>query len=410
MKAIHFTPLGNVAEIRSGVGFPINLQGRTEGTYPFAKVGDISMLARSGASDLHRAKNFVNAIDIELLKSKPFPIDTIVFAKIGEAIRQNFRAILKVPALVDNNVMGVTPDREILDARYLYHYLTSVDMYPLAQSTTVPSIRKTDLERLQVPLPPLAQQRRIVAALDQMEALRAKRRQAIALLDDLTQSIFLDMFGNPLQNAHDWDRLPLGDLLETIDSGVSPQCLDRPVKDGEWGVLKLGAVTKCVYQQGENKALPDGVEPQPRHEVRAGDLLLSRKNTPDLVGAAAYVRHTRSRLLMPDLIFRLVLRQDAPINGVYLHALLTHPGKRRVVQSLASGSAASMVNISKQKLLRLLCEVPPLALQSAFSRRVAIVEKEREVYAAHLSALDEFANSLQHRAFSGTLWDHEAAA
>jgi type I restriction enzyme S subunit len=312
------------------------------------------------------------------------------------------------------NLLRLRADRAVLDPHYAVYAMRApgfrARIMPFVnRAVNQASISIGNLKSAHIPLPPLDEQARIVGTLDEVETLRAKRRQAITLLDDLIRSVFLDMFGDPVNNPRAWDRLPMKDFLKAIDSGSSPKCLDRPAREGEWGVLKLGAVTQCVYLQGENKALPEGEDPQARHEVKAGDLLLSRKNTPDLVGAAAYVRRTRERLLMPDLIFRLALKQDAPVDGVYLHALLTHPGKRKVLQSLASGSAASMVNISKQKLLGLLCEVPPLDLQSEFSRRVAAAEQQKEVHKTHLAALDELFASLQQRAFSGSLWDREVA-
>ncbi|MFF7688292.1 hypothetical protein ACFZB6_19340 [Streptomyces syringium] len=261
---------------------------------------------------------------------------------------------------------------------------------------------------LPVPLPSFGEQERIAAVLDQVESLRAKRREAIDLLDDLSASIFLDMFGDPLQNSQGWDRLPMSDFLTGIESGKSPQCLERQAEGEEWGVLKLGAVTRCVYLQEENKALPSEVAPDARKEVKAGDLLFTRKNTPDLVAASAYVRSTRSKLLMPDLIFRLDVADGAQVDKIYLHALLTHPGKRRRIQELATGSSASMVNISKAKLLALVCEIPPLEMQREFAQRVDAVEGEKEIHRTHLAALDELFTSIQHRAFSGTLWDDEA--
>ena len=86
------------------------------------------------------------------------------------------------------------------DSRYLFHYLKTVDFYGLASATTVPALRKSDLERLPIPYPPLPEQRRVAAILDQADALRAKRREALAQLDSLTQSIFIEMFGDPTTN------------------------------------------------------------------------------------------------------------------------------------------------------------------------------------------------------------------
>jgi type I restriction enzyme, S subunit len=152
--------LGDVARIQAGIGFPLRLQGRRSGRYPFAKVGDISRLVRSGRRDLTGADHWVDESDLAELRVKPLPVGAVVFAKIGEAIRQNFRAITTVPSLIDNNVIGVIANGGVLDTAYLYHFLCATDLYPLASSTTVPSIRKSLIESIVIPLPLLDEQRR----------------------------------------------------------------------------------------------------------------------------------------------------------------------------------------------------------------------------------------------------------
>ena len=188
-----------------------------------------------------------------------------------------------------------------------------------------------------------------------------------------------------------------------IDSGWSPNCLDRPATGDEWGVLKLGAVTRCEYNSAENKALPPDIEPDSSLEVKPGDLLFSRKNTYQLVAACALVRETPPRLLMSDLIFRFRLRPEMKVDSAFLHQLLIYPTKRREIQKLAGGSAGSMPNISKARLQTAPIEMPPLALQREFAGRVAAVEKLKAAQRASLAELDELFASLQHRAFRGEL-------
>ena len=260
------------------------------------------------------------------------------------------------------------------------------------------------MEAWPVPLPPISEQRRIAEVLDRAEALRAKRRAALAQLDTLTQSIFLDLFGDPATNPRGWTRVPFGELSSKIDSGWKlPVCLDRPVAANEWGVLKLGAVTWCEYNPAENKAMLPKVAPDPELEVQPGDLLFTRKNTYDLVAACALVQTTPPRLQMSDLIFRFRLRPDANMDASFLHRLLIYPTKRREIQKLAGGSAGSMPNISKARLQSALIEAPPLPLQRDFARRVAAVEKLKAQSRASLTKLDALFAVLQHRAFRGEL-------
>lgn len=319
-------------------------------------------------------------------------------ATIGEKVIADGRYCL------GRGVAGLRP-RSGLDGRYLWHWLTHINplLVSKARGATFLQVNRSDIGDLPIALPSRPEQNRIAAILDKADALRTKRRETLAQLDRLQQSIFVDMFGDPVSNPRGWSRQALGDVLSSIDSGWSPVCLDRPVEGDEWGVLKLGAVTSCVYDQRANKALPPGVEPDARIEVMQGDLLFSRKNTYELVAACAYVEFTRPRLMMSDLIFRLQVRDENQVNKRFLHALLTNPRKRTEVQKLAGGSAGSMPNISKGKLLGMQVELPPIALQEEFASRL---ERTVRIKAKNESAAidaDLLFSSLQHRAFKGEL-------
>ncbi|WP_433687517.1 restriction endonuclease subunit S [Micromonospora carbonacea] len=311
------------------------------------------------------------------------------------------------PLVFQRSVAVIRPRPSKLDPRFLYHATQSRDFQrQLTQATNQSSQAGVYLGRLKkitVPLPHIDEQRRIAKALDRADELRTRRRQGIAHLYELTRSTFLDMFGDPVRNERSWPRVLMSSLLERIHSGHSPHCLNRPARDEEWGVLKLGAVTSCEFAPDENKALPPGVIPRQEHTVREGDVLFSRKNTRELVAASALVRATPPKLLLPDLIFRLEPYPDAPLNKVFLQQLLVYPSKRRQIQSLAGGSAGSMPNISKARLMAAEVELPPLPLQREFARRIDAIEKLRAAQRASLAELDALFASLQDRAFRGLL-------
>jgi len=191
--------------------------------------------------------------------------------------------------------------------------------------------------------------------------------------------------------------------LKSIDSGDSPRCLDRQAQANEWSVLKLGAVTWGRFDDSQNKALPDENTPDPSLEVHSGDLLFARKNTLELVGATALVRATRSKLLLPDLIFRLVPQDDTKITKEYLWCLLSQPGMRSRLRSIASGAAGSMPNISKGRLEGIEIPLPALETQQIFSRQVhAALDMETQA-AASAAKLETLFQTLLHRAFTGDL-------
>lgn len=311
-----------------------------------------------------------------------------------------------VAGVCSTDILPIMPGPR-LDRGYLTHFLREPSMIAYAASRSeganLPRLSPKALAAFEIPLPPLEEQRRIAGVLDAADALRAKRRAALAKLDTLAQSIFIEMFGDPVANPKRWERVRLSAILDKIDSGWSPVCLDSSAAPGEWGVLKLGAVTRCRYDASENKALPEAVAPEESIEVKAGDLLFTRKNTRDLVGACAYVDETRPRLMLSDLIFRFVIKPDAPVSKVYLWQLLCYPSKRRLIQRLAGGAAGSMPNISKGRLLEEMIELPPLEQQVTFDGRLRRLWAGRDQMLLAERKSDSLFASLQHRAFTGQL-------
>lgn len=154
--------------ILAGIGFPKNIQGKKNGSYPFYKVGDISNNVRAQHIYLKTCDNYVDEIDIPKIHSKLIPKDCIVFAKIGEALKLNRRAITASICLIDNNVIAIQPKKELLITKFLYLYLLTVRLEYYSRATTVPSVRKTDIEQILLQLPPLLEQKAIVAKIEQL--------------------------------------------------------------------------------------------------------------------------------------------------------------------------------------------------------------------------------------------------
>jgi len=376
-------PLGEVVEFLDSQRKPVKESERRAGSYPY-----------------YGANGQQGTIDGYL-----FDESLVLLAEDGGFFDQPDRGIayrISGKTWVNNHAHVLRP-KPILDLGYLCRVLENYDVTPYVTGTTRGKLTKSGASEIPLPLPPIAQQKRIAAILDRAEELRSLRRQALGALDAIAQSIFLEMFGDPVTNPKSWVRVHFSDLLSAIESGRSPNCLDRPVEDEEWGVLKLGAVTWCEYNPLENKALPSNEKPNLSLEVKPGDLLFTRKNTFELVAACALVRSTPPRLLLPDLIFRFRSKPNAPIGLCFLHQLLINPAKRREIQKLASGSASSMPNISKTKLETVLIELPPLPLQQEFARRVEAIEQLKTTHRESLAQLDALFASLQHRAFRGEL-------
>ncbi|MBP5905818.1 restriction endonuclease subunit S [Streptomyces sp. LBUM 1478] len=173
-----------------------------------------------------------------------------------------------------------------------------------------------------------------------------------------------------------WARGHLRDVLITIEAGKSFTCEPRPAEDDEWGVIKVSAMTWGRFQAGENKAVPLGRAFDKKHEIRPGDILVSRANTREYVGAPVLVRNCRPKLLLSDKSLRLV--PSTEVDTRWLLYLLSSPGVRKYISDTATGTKDSMRNISQQALLNAPIDIPPLAEQQ---RIVDVIED-------HLSRLN----------------------
>jgi type I restriction enzyme S subunit len=396
MNGVTVRPLGEVAALQAGVGFPLDLQGRSNGKYPLAKVGDISRGGRSGEAVLSSADHFVDEIDLERLRAKPIPAGSVLFAKIGEAIRQNHRVIAGCPLLIDNNAMAAIPGPEI-ESRYLYYFLRTVDFYRIASATTVPALRKSELERIGVPLFALPEQRRIAEVLDRAEALRAKRRAALAQLDTLTQSIFLDLFGDPIQNMGGFPVRRLADLVdgtrgisygvvqrgEAISGGV-PLVRIKDVVAGEIAPKNLIRTSEAIAKKYRRTVL------------RGGELVISIRGT---IGRCALVP---AELAGGNITRELALIPYADVSSaLFILALLRSDSVQKRIGGDVKGIAQRGINLEDLRELPVI--QPPKTTIAIFEVTVKTVDKLKSAHRASLAKLDALFASLQHRAFRGEL-------
>lgn len=393
------TPLSQLAVVSAGQGAPKDNEFSESGT-PFVRAGSLeALLSGKNESELE----LVSTDTAKLRKLKTYPKGTILFAKSGMSATKDRVYVLQSPAHVVSHLATLIP-KDGTHGDYLRLALKRFPPSSLIKDPAYPAIGLGEIEKFEIPVPEdFDTQICIAHVLSKVEGMIAQRKQHLQQIEDLLKSVFLEMFGDPVRNERGWDKTQFSELLAEIESGKSPKCEARQAEPDEWGVLKLGAVTRCKYDEAENKALPKDVSPSVRDEVKAGDLLFSRKNTYELVAACAYVFQTRSKLLMPDLIFRFVFKQNAEINPIFIWKLFTCDSQRKVIQSLAAGAAGSMPNISKANLKTVRLINPPVLLQNEFATVVGKVERIRFLYEQSLADLEALYGILSQQAFKGEL-------
>ena len=301
---------------------------------------------------------------------------------------------------VSTDCLVAQPKKEF-EVKFIYYFFLA-NMWILEngfKGAGLKHISKSYISNIDIPLPPKEVQRKIIKEMDEAKKLIDKRKISLQLLDDYLKAVFLEMFGDPVANPKGWEVKKMGDILDNIDGGWSPKCCNYPASGEKWGVLKLSSITSCEYIEHENKELLTEFEPRLNLEIQKGDLLFSRKNTYDLVAACAFVKNTRPKLMMSDLIFRLVIKQGTGVLPIFLWKLLINSRKRKQIQSLGNGASGSMPNISKAKLKTVDIILPPLHLQDKFVEIFWKVEEIKQSMNTQSKELDTNFNALMQGAF-----------
>ena len=309
-------------------------------------------------------------------------------------------------------ISALRPNREKVDPRYLYRWFSSdrtqATVRSFGRQTT--NISNLDFARcltLSVPLPSLDRQRRIAQVLDRVDALRAKRRQAIALLDDLAQSIFLDMFGN---SDRSWPQVTVENVARDTKGAIrtgpfGSQLLHDEFVDSGVPVLGIDNVVTNEFQwRGRRFITEEKYRKLARYTVHAGDVLITIMGTcgrcaivPDDIPVAINTKH----------LCCITLDQSRCLPK-FLHSyFLMHPDARRYLSRTAKGAIMDGLNMAIIKGLPI--TLPPIDLQQIFVDRTKALRTTKVTHATHLAELDALFASLQHRAFRGELWDAPAA-
>ncbi|QDV40663.1 EcoKI restriction-modification system protein HsdS [Stieleria neptunia] len=284
------------------------------------------------------------------------------------------------------------------DPRFVFYLLTHLGLQNYCQGTGVPTLNRNNVHQVPVPVPPLSEQKRIAEILDRAEALRSQRRAALALLDELTQSIFLDMFGDPVSNPKGFQWGTMGDLF-SIKHGFAfkseyfcdsaDHILLTPGNFYETGGYRdRGEKTK--FYSGP---IPDG------YVLQQEDMLVAMtEQAPGLLGSPLFV--AESGVYLHNQRLGLVnLKANADRNFVF--ELLNTKAVRLAIQSSSTGTKVKHTSPSKITAVRV--PIPPVNLQQRFALIVNELEDLKNIQRSGLTKHDMLFSSLQHRAFRGQL-------
>lgn len=286
-----------------------------------------------------------------------------------------------------------------IDPRFLFRWFSSGRVQRTVrsfgqQTTNISNLNTDRCLELAVPLPPLAEQRRIADVLDRAEALRAKRRAALAQLDALTQSIFLDLFGDPIANRKGFTVFRMGDVCDVRDgTHDSPKYVSRggyPLvtsRNLSGGFLDLSDVNFVSEE--------DYVQINKRSKVDRGDILMPMIGT---IGSPVLVEGDARFAIKNVALIKFTAASPSP---VFVRHLLSSEYFDRIIGQNSRGGTQKFVSLGDLRSLPL--PLPPVSLQQEFACRAAAVERLRTSHRASLAELEALFASLQHRGFRGEL-------
>jgi type I restriction enzyme S subunit len=287
------------------------------------------------------------------------------------------------------------------EPRYVSHFFQTPDYWAQiakgARGVAQPGVNATTLKGILVPLPPLPEQRQISALMDEAEALRAKRRHALAKLDSFNQSLFLELFGDPLTNPHGW---PVKELQQVVKKGtIVTYGIVQAGEEFLGGVpyIRTGDIVKGeVVQDGLRHTNHAIAAKFLRSRVQAGEIVMSIRAT---VGTTA--------LVPPELDGANLTQGTARISpgdeteAAYLLYYLRASGTQHWIGQQIKGATFREITLSRLREMPVL--LPPLSIQQQFSEQVTSVEKLKSFQRESAAKLETLFASLQHRAFRGEL-------
>lgn len=281
-------------------------------------------------------------------------------------------------ALLNQRVCRVkSSNEEILSTDFIFYFLGQ-ELKRIEEKTpfvTVKHLSAKVLNSISTPVPHKKIQEQIVAELDKINEVMEDCRELLRNLDALAQSLFNETFSSIEETV------PLSFYVKALVGGKS--LASKEVSPNK--VLKSGAVTYDYFDKNSTKYLPVDYIPDSEHSVSTGDLIISRMNTAELVGACAYVFDVDDNVYLPDRLWRIEYKSNA--NPIYLWKSLISESAKWQIRSKASGTSGSMKNISKPLLLSININKVPISIQQQFAERIEAIEAEKKHVEATIAEL-----------------------
>ena len=390
--------LEQIAEIASGQGAPQGTEDFGDRGTPFIRAGNLEVLINGGHEE---DCELVTDDAVRKHKLRLFPADTILFAKSGMSAKLGRIYRIQHSSYVVSHLAAILPSKEV-DPSYLQRWFEKNPPSHLIPNDAYPSIRLSDIAKLEIPPPPLPEQRHIAAILDKADAILRKRRRAMQLTENFLRSVFMEMFGDPLTNPRGWPVEQLGKHIAFVTSG-SRGWAQHYATRGSRFIRSLDVQMNhisnesAVYIEAPNNA--EAV----RTKVKPHDVLLTI--TGSRIGRVATVPEKINEAYISQHV--AIIRLKEAIRPRYLSMFLSdRKGGQYQIQRMQYGQTKPGLNLNQIRSFKVPC--PPLPEQDKF---LAIWDKFDQLalkQQASLESASQAINALTHRAFQCELTSEAA--
>lgn len=365
--------LGDICETSSG-GTPSKSHSEyyEGGNIPWLRSGEISQ------GYIYETELYITEEGLKKSSAKIFPTDTVVIAMYGATVGQV--GVLKMEMSTNQAVCGIYPT-PMLSPLFLVYYLKAKKAYflSLAAGGAQPNISQNIIKNTPIPIPPLAEQEKIVAELDCLSGIIEKKKQQLKEYDALAQSIFYEMFGNPIDNEKGWTRERLGNIGEII-AGSTPSTTDETNWGGEVNWVTPAELDVQLYYGETIRKIT---------EKASKSLILMPIGTVLLSSRAPIGKIAITTVPMCcNQGFKNIICGNR-VNNIFLYyyLMLTMDD----IQALGRG--ATFKEVSKKSICDYKIFVPPVSLQQEFASKIEAIEKQKELIKQSITETEELFNS-----------------
>lgn len=328
--------------------------------------------------------------------------DDVVVAKDGSYLKTAFVIKGNPEITLLSSIAILRPKIDLVVPEYLSYFLKSDAVYRTVSlnyitGTALKRIILKGIRKIEVDLPDIGEQEQRAQRLSKVDYLCQLRKQQLAKLDELVKARFFEMFGEISGNSMNWDCFTIGKLISTIESGWSGNGKQREKHADEIAVLKVSAVTKGYFIPTECKVLDDQHNIKKYVYPQKGDILFSRANTKEMVGATVLIKKDYPDLILPDKLWKIRFCTD--VNPIYMKHVLSTTTVRNAFSAASTGTSGSMYNVSMEKFKGVIIPVPPLSVQNEFAAFVERVDQQKQTAQQSLEKLELMKKALMQEYF-----------